>query len=399
MIKRKSYKFRLNIKNSNQELFFKFAGCCRFVWNKALALNKDRLQNKHKILRYFENSFWLTLWKSSEEYGFLKSCSSHCLQQKLKDLDKAFKDCFDKKQPNKRFPKFKKKGAGESFRYPADFKINGNNIYLPKLGWFKFRQSRKLEGIAKNVTVSFKSNHWYVSIQTEMEVENPIHQSTSIVGIDQGVANFAALSDGSFLKPKNSFKTKANDLAKLQRSLARKVRFSNNFKKTKTKIGKLHTHIANIRQDFLHKLSSKISKNHAVIVMEDLKIYNMSKSAKGNAEKPGKNVKAKSGLNRVILDQGWSEFKRQLEYKSNWLGGKLLFVDPRYTSQTCCKCGSVSKENRKTQSKFKCMTCNHEDNADINAAKNILRAGHAQLAFGDIENISFQAKEPPSKAA
>ena len=138
----------------------------------------------------------------------------------------------------------------------------------------------------------------------------------------------------------------------------------------------------------LHKVSTEISKNHAMIVVEDLKVENMSKSAKGTVEKPGKNVKQKSGLNRSIRDQGWGEFIHQLEYKQLWSGGQLVKIDPKFTSQKCSKCGHISKDNRKTQSKFKCVNCGFESNADLNAAINILEAGQASLACGNIKPVA-----------
>ncbi|HCV4054169.1 TPA: transposase, partial [Shigella sonnei] len=156
---------------------------------------------------------------------------------------------------------------------------------------------------------------WYVSIQTEYEVTEPTHSSTSMVGLDAGVAKLATLSDGTIFEPVNSFKSNQKKLARLQRAMSRKVKFSNNWNKAKRKVQNLHSRIANIRRDYLHKVTTTISKNHAMIVIEDLKVSNMSKSAKGTAEQHGRNVRAKSGLNRSILDQGWFEFRRQLEYK------------------------------------------------------------------------------------
>ncbi len=169
-------------------------------------------------------------------------------------------------------------------------------------------------------------------------------------------------------------------LAKQQRKLSRKKKFSSNWKKQQRKIAKLHHHIACIRKDFLHKTSTTISKNHAVIIIEDLKVSNMSRSASGTIEEPGRNVKAKSGLNRSILDQGWGEFRRQLEYKQLWRGGKVVTINPGYTSQACSACGHVSSENRKTQSRFECVVCGFAENADLNAALNIQSAGHALSA-------------------
>ena len=196
MIVRKAFKFRLNIKPSQNKKLFEFSGACRFLWNKCLYINKERLQRKNSIMRYQEMSFRCNLWKKSNEYGFLKNCQSQLLQQKLKDLDKSFMDCFDKKQLNKRFPKFKKKSQSNSFRYPQGFKINGNNVFLPKLGWFKFRQSRKIQGTPKNITVSHYAGSWYISIQTELELAKTYHRSSSTIGLDVGVAKFVTLSNG-----------------------------------------------------------------------------------------------------------------------------------------------------------------------------------------------------------
>ena len=172
--------------------------------------------------------------------------------------------------------------------------------------------------------------------------------------------------------------------------------FINNWKKQKAKITRLHSRIADARLDFLHKNSTAISKNHAVVVLEDLKGSNMSASAKGTKEQPGKNVRAKAGLNKSILDQGWFEFRRQLEYKQAWRGGQVVLINPQHTSQTCSTCGHISPENRRTQSKFRCTSCGHEEHADLNAAKNIRRAGQARIACGDTWPIVAMAQEPPN---
>lgn len=303
------------------------------------------------------------------------------------NLDRALKDAFNKKSP-KRFPRFKKKGQHDSFRSPQGFKIENNLIFLPKIGWIRYFKSRDILGTPKNVTVSRKGKYWFVSVQTEQEVEKPIHVSKSIVGIDVGIKKFATLSNGQVYQPVNSFKTRSQKLARAQRNLARKIRGSNNHKKQKQIISAIHTKIGNTRLDYLHKVSTSISKNHAMAVLEDLKIANMSKSAAGTIEKPGKSVTAKSGLNRSILDQGWHTFKNLLQYKFNESGGDLIVVDPKYTSQKCSSCCHIAKENRLSQSQFVCVACGHAENADLNAAQNILAAGHAVLACGDIKQVA-----------
>ena len=187
-------------------------------------------------------SFWLTLWKKSEEYGFLKDPPSQALQQKLRDLEKAFKDAFDKKQPLKRIPKFKRKGMSDTLRYPQGFKLDERNrrVFLPKIGWVGYRKSRLIKGTPKNITLSRKGKHWYISIQTEYEKEIPLPPSNSIVGIDMGIKRFATLSNGEVFKPLNSFAKLKAKLKRYQRRLAKKIKFSANWKKQKRKISSLH---------------------------------------------------------------------------------------------------------------------------------------------------------------
>ena len=378
MLIRKAYKYRLKTNPETESLLSQFSGCSRLIWNKSLAINLERLKNKHRILYYNELAFWLTFWKKTDELSFLKDCHSQVLQQSLKNLDKAFRDSFDKKQKNKRLPIFKKKGLRDSFRFPQGFKVENRRVYLPKIGWVSFYKSQEIQGKLKNITVSRRGGHWFVSIQTEIEQEIPKRELCSSVGVDRGVKHFAVLSNGEFLAPLNSFKKHARALKYHQKSLARKVKGSKNCLKQKKRIAKKHIKIADARKDYLHKCSSKISKNHAIIILEDLKTANMTKSARGSLESPGTRVKAKSGLNQAILDQGWFEFSRQLEYKQKFSGGKLVLIDPKYTSQKCPQCGSISKDNRKSQSKFVCKKCKYKNNADLTAALNILAAGQCR---------------------
>ena len=251
--------------------------------------------------------------------------------------------------------------------------------------------------IRDSITITQKCGKWYASIQTEREVEQTEHTATSMVGVDVGITRFATLSTGQVFEAVNSFKQKQTRLARYQRALSRKVKFSSHWKKQKGKITLLHSTIANIRQDYLHKTTSTISQNHAMIVIEDLQVSNMSKRAKGTIQTKGRNVKAKSGLNRSILDQGWFEFRRQLEYKQAWAGGEVLAVNPRNTSRKCPCCKHVAKENRLTQAKFECVECGYADNADLVGAINILAAGHAVLARGVTVQQDRTVKREPTE--
>ncbi|MEH8114127.1 transposase [Gallibacterium anatis] len=371
---RKAFKFEI-MPNGNQIRRIKqFCGCSRFVFNRALAWHSEQYEQDKSIkFNYNKLANLLPQWK--KELVWLKECHSQVLQQSLKDLESAFKNFFQQRAD---FPKFKKKGLKERFRFPQGCKLEqqNNRLYLPKIGWVRYRNSRDIVGEIKNVTVSQKCGHYFVSIQTEFEYEIPTHKGGEI-GIDMGVARFATLSNGEFFEPLNAFKTDKGKLAKLQRQLKNKVKFSQNWQKLKAKIAKLHHKIANCRKDFLHQTSSKISKNHAMIYIEDLQVSNMSKSAKGTAETPGKNVAAKSGLNQAILDQSWFEFRRQLDYKTQWQGGFLVAVPAQNTSRTCPCCGHVAKENRQTQANFECVECGYTENADVVGALNVLGRGRA----------------------
>ncbi|RLD50471.1 MAG: transposase, partial [Bacteroidetes bacterium] len=345
------------------------------------------------ILWYTELAFWLRLWKRSDEYGFLKDCPSQVLQQKLMDLDRAFRDCFDRSQPLKRLPVFKRKGTGEGIRFPQGFRIENRRIFLPKIGWVGFHKSREIEGAIKNITITRKADRWYASIQTEQDIEIQNHPCESEIGIDAGIKCFAAFSDGTLVEGVNSFRRHEDTLAREQRKLARKERGSQNWKKQKRKISRLHHTISNVRSDFLHKLSTETSQNHARVFVEGLQIRNMSASGRGTIEEPGRNVRAKSGLNKAILDQGWFEFRRQLDYKLFWKGGMLVEVNPRHTSQRCSCCGHTSKENRLSQAEFECIACGYEENADVNAAKNIKTVGQTEMVC-EANHVGGRQQEP-----
>ena len=375
-----AYKYVLMPTGEQQRNMRRFAGSCRFVFNKALALQKERHERGEKKLGYAGLCKELTSWRNGTERPWLADAPIHPLQQTLKDLERAYSNFFAKRAD---FPSLKKKGQHDSFRYPDPKQIKldqGNSrIFLPKLGWLRLRQSREVLGTVKNVTVNQSCGKWFVSIQTARDVEQPIPQGGA-VGIDMGVARFATLSDGSFYKPLNSFKRHEAALRKAQQAISRKTKFSNNWKKAKARVQRLHAGIGNARRDYLHKTSTAISQNHALVFVEDLQVRNMSKSAAGTADAPGRNVRAKSGLNKAILDQGWFEFRRQLDYKLNWRGGHLVAVPPQNTSRTCPCCGHVSAANRQTQAKFECVKCGFKENADVIGAINVLRAGHARLA-------------------
>ncbi len=375
MIRRQGYHYRLKTTPALCRALAQYAGACRFVWNKVLAVNAGRYLAGVPRLTYYEAAWLLTQWRHSEEYGWLADVSIHALQHCLRDLERAYTNLLAGRTAP---PRLRKKFLSDSFRFPRDFQVHGHRVKLPKIGWMRFWKSREIEGAIKNVTIRRDGTHWTLAFQTEREVETPAHPSVSAIGIDLGIATFAALSDGTLYPPLNAYRRLQGKLVKAQQRAARKVTFSKNWQKCQTVIRRLHTTIARCRKDFLHKLSTTISKNHAMIVVEDLQIGHMSRSAQGTAEDPGRHVAQKAGLNKAILDQGWGMFRQMLEYKQLWRGGIVVAVNPCYTSQTCPQCGGVSAKNRLQQALFSCINCGYAAHTDVNAAQNILALGYRE---------------------
>jgi len=395
MQRQQAFQYELRPSARQRRLMSRYAGSCRFVYNKALTLQQERWQAGEKKWGYTALCRLLTQWRSSAETPWLADAPVHPLQQSLKDLERAYTNFFAKRAEQ---PRKHKRGHKDSFRYPDSNQIKldeaNSRIFLPKLGWIRYRNSRRIQGAIRNVTVFQQAGEWLISIQTEREVEAPVHSSDSAVGVDLGIARFATLSDGTVFEPLNSFKQHEAALRKARQSLSRKVKFSKNWHKALKKVQRIQARIANVRKDYLHKTTTTISKNHAVVVIEDLQVKNMSRSAKGTVEQPGRSVKAKSGLNKAILDQGWGITRQMLAYKTAWSGGVLVVVPPQYTSQTCPCCGHVSRGNRKTQSRFICVECGYENNADLVGAINILRAGQARCACEVNGDVGRQQQEP-----
>jgi putative transposase len=392
----KAYRFRLEPTPTVAWEMGRVAGCCRFAFNRALALEKERYQSENKHLGYAALCKELTCWRHAPGMEFLAAAPIHALQQALRDLDRAYRNFFEGRAD---LPRFKKKGRHDAFRYPdpKQFAVDDRHgrVKLPKLGWVRYRRSRSVSGTPKQLTISREAGHWFVSIQTEQEVATPVHPANTAVGVDVGVVKFAALSSGVTFAPVSSYRKYKKKLAREQRALARKKKYSNNWRKQKARVGRLYMKIARTRNDFLHKTSTAISKTHALVVLEDLSVKSMSRSARGTVNAPGRNVRAKAGLNRSILDQGWAEFRRQLEYKQTWRGGLVVVIDPRNTSRTCPCCGHVSAENRKTRAVFQCVRCGHAADADMNAARNILAAGLRRDRLGDTKSaLGLPAQEP-----
>jgi putative transposase len=377
-----SFKFELRPSATQLQQLQRIAGCCRFVFNQALALQKQRREEHQPLLNGAQLERCLLQWRLQAETSWLADVPVSLLVQTLRNMQRGETNFLAGRA---RFPTFKKKGKSDSFRFTKlqEFELNqkDSKILLPHLGCMRYRGSRGVPGTPRNVTVIESAGKWFVSILTVRQVPTPIARG-SAVGIDMGIVRFATLSDGSFYPPLNSFRRHEKALAKANRTFSRKTRFSNNWRKQKTKVQRIYARVSNARQDFLHKISKAVCQNHATVCIEDLRVKAMSRArdADGSRMRCGP---AKTGLNKSILDQGWYEFRQQLEYKLNWAGGRLIVVSPINTSRKCPQCGHIAALNRQTQERFACMDCGFEENADLVGAINVLRAGHARLACAE----------------
>ncbi len=368
----KAQKVRLYPNKEQRAMISSQIGGARYVYNRALALRKYAYTRFGIKIGKFTLINHITKLKKRDKTSWLKEIDSQALQQSVANMDKAYQHFFK----GGGYPKFKSRHhPRQSYQYPQRVKIEGNKVFLSKVGWVRCKGLRKeFVGKIKTVTVSYEAYQYHASILVDSKgQEVVINHNSQAVGIDVGVSLVVADSNGKRVKPLDLVRELSKLRTKAQQ-LSRKKRNSNNRAKAKAKLAKQDLRVANMRKDFLHRLSKSYSENQTVVV-EDLKIKNMTKATKGTVEKPVKNASAKRGLNRAITQQSWGLFFELLDYKLSERGGRLIKVDPKFTSQTCHECGHISKENRRSQDKFVCTSCGHTANADINAAKNILARG------------------------
>ena len=388
-----AYKFELMPTREQKRIFAQAAGWRRFVWNKAIELQKRCLEQEVPFLKYTELARRLVLWKKEDDMLWLLEAPSQALQQCLMDASAAIQAFKAKK---KGFPKFQARGDGDSFRIPqvrpTDWDEANGRVRIPKAGFVRFRKSRPIQGKIKQMTVSVECGHWFVSVVTEMDFANDGPRRPGEVGIDLGIAQTVTLSDGTvFQLDVESIKKHEKQIAVLQRQLCRnkearqklaKLGKANPFDKRepsrmrrrlKAKIQNHHRCIRNIRRDFMLKTAHTIAQNYGWVAMEDLKLKNMTKSAKGTVEEPGKNVRQKTGLNRSLARVAPYAMRMAIHWAVFKANGRLILVDPKYTSQTCPICGYTSSSNRPSQAHFGCQKCGYTANADVVGAANVLK--------------------------
>jgi putative transposase len=376
----RGYKFRLYATDEQEVLFGQYAGVCRLVYNLAWEQRRDWWR-QYRDATGFSISYPSQARELTElraEFDWIAAVPCAAQQQALRDLDKAFQNFFAGRAD---YPTPRRRGINDSFRFSGRDcpwrKLNAKwaVVRLQKIGEVKFRLTRDIPGTIKNVTITSDALGWHVVFSAEVEHAAPENFGPA-VGIDRGVIHTVALSDGRFMDmPRERLKLLDRRARKQARKLSRCKRGSNRRAVARKLLAHTKAKAARLRLQWNHERTTEIADSYGVVVIEALKTSNMTASAKGTIEEPGKNVRQKAGLNRAILENGWYQFETLLTYKIAERGGEIRKVNPAFTSQTCHACGTIDKTSRESQAVFNCGHCGHAANADTNAARNILKAG------------------------
>ena len=377
-------RYRLSPTRAQQAVLRDHCGHARYIWNLAVEQHSHWHPGRTSAPGYLEQCRQLTAARA--EHPWLAAGSQTVQQQALRDFTQAMAAYYDPANPARR-PSWRKTGRDEGFRItgrrgrPWDVRQlsrKTGEVWVPKAGWVRFRWSPAVPPGAKSYRVTKdRADRWHVAFAV-IPAPVPAPGNGQVVGIDRGVAVAAALSTGELLHAPSLTARERIRLRRLQRKLARARRGSNRRARVKHAIARLKAQETDRRKDWAEKTSTGIARRFDLIRVENLKITNMTRSAKGTRENPGRNVRAKAGLNREILRSGWGLLVRRLGDKAP---GRVEKIKPALTSQRCSACGRVDRDSRESQAVFRCTACGFAGNADVNAAINIA-AGHAVTARG-----------------
>lgn len=362
MRSKRAYRYELDPNRAQRILLAKHAGAARFAYNWGLARRIELHQQTGTSTNAIEQHRELNRLKKTD-YPWLYEVSKCAPQEALRDLDRAFTNFFRGIREGRKvgFPRFRKKGKDDRSRLTGAIRVLGRAVQLPRLGVIRLKEEPR-QGRILSATVSREADRWYVSLTVEVELPEPEPVSGPAVGIDVGLTHFATLAqeDGAVAriaapKPLGRY---LRLLRRRQRRHSKKQNGSNNRRKSALRLARLHRRIRHIRQDFLHKLTTCLAKTKRVIVVEDLNVTGMLRNHQ---------------LARQIADGGWGEFRRMLEYKTQWYGSKLLVANRYYpSSKTCSVCGHVMGKMPLHIREWTCPVCGTHHDRDANAARNLL---------------------------
>jgi putative transposase len=358
---RKVFKFKMRPNKTQEERLVQLAGARRYVWNWALNKRKTHFETHGQGIGASELSRQLTTLKNQPETVWLKEADSQLLQQSLKDLDTAYKNFFEKRA---RFPKFKSRKVDQlRFRIPQRVKVENGKVYVPKVGWVRIFQSRDVDCATKSATFKRDScGDWFVTLTAEFEMPDiplePVNPDR-VIGLDAGLKDFVVSSDGERIEAPKFFRKSQRKLRRAQRQLSRRKKGSQNRSKAKNKVARVHRKISNQRQDFLHKLSTRLVKNHDGICIENLNLKGL----------------VKTKLGKSFNDAAHGEFRRQLEYKAVWNRKWSARIDRFFASSKLhAACGTINTDLKLSDRGWLCA-CGVLIDRDLNAALNIKLEG------------------------
>ena len=394
-------RYRLYPTPGQQAVLRDHCGHARYVWNLAVEQHAHWRPGRASAPGYLEQCRQLTAAHAAQPW--LAAGSQTVQQQALRDFTQAMAAFFDPGNPARR-PTWRKAGRDEGFRITGQRgrqwdvrRVSGKagQVWVPKAGWVRFRWSRPVPPGAKSYRVTMdRAGRWHISFAVIPE-PIPAPGNGQAVGIDRGVTVSAALSTGELLHAPGLTGPERRRVRRLARTLARARRGSNRRGQVTHAIARLRARESDRRKDWAEKTSTGIARRFDLIRVEDLKIANMTRSAKGTAGDPGRNVRAKAGLNREILRSGWGLLVHRLQDKAP---GRVEKIKPQFTSQRCSACGQVDADSRESQARFACTACGYACNADVNAAQNIA-AGHAVTARGGCRDAGPVNREPQPLAS
>jgi IS605 OrfB family transposase len=388
-------RFRLQPTPAQEAALLEHCAHARFVWNLACEQHLHWRPGRASAPGYAEQSRQLT--EARREFAWLAAGSQTVQQQALRDFAQAMAHFF---AGTHRRPTWRKAGVHEGFRIVGRrgsqwdvrrLSRKVGEVWVPKVGWVRFRWSRRIPETVKSFRVNRdRAGRWHVCLAViPPAIDGP--GTGEVVGVDRGVAVSAALSTGELFSVPGLRDSETERLGRLQRRLARATPGSSRRKRVKTAIARLKARETDRRKDWVKKTSTDLARRFDLIRLEDLKIKNMVRSARGTIAAPGVNVRAKAGLNRSIHAAGWGHLTRRLEQKA---AGRVEKINPVFTSQTCHACGHRAADNRESQAVFRCRACGHTDHADVNAAKNIA-AGRAVTARGAFQPLGGALNREP----
>lgn len=384
-----AHRIALDPTDKQRTYFARASGTARFAWNWALAewqrqyaARKDDLslpQPSDASLRRQLNGL------KREQFPWMFDVTKCAAQEAIIDLGAGFRSFFEKRG---RYPRFKKKGGRDSFcaaNEAGTFRADGKRIKLPVVGWVRMREAVRFTGKLKRVTVSREADRWFASIMVETDDIKPAEKPKEAVGVDLGVTTLATLSDGDPIPGPKAHKALLKRLRRTSRSLSRKRKGSANRRKAKAKLARLHSRIASIRRDATHKATTMLAKTYRRIGIEDLNVRGMARNRH---------------LARSIMDGGFYEFRRQLDYKARFYGATVVVADRWFpSSKTCSCCGSVKAELALSQRTYHCDVCKHKIERDLNAARNLERLAASSAVSACGEERSGTVRKPRVKRA